>query len=96
MHLVSASFGALFRAGKDAVVAQLVRAPVCGTGGRWFEPTQLYQHKQALKPDFKNQFFPENGQKVRQGKKISRAQWKNGLVRCDQGPGQYMLWEIAR
>jgi hypothetical protein len=27
----------------DAVVAQLVRAPVCGTGGRWFEPTQLYQ-----------------------------------------------------
>ena len=28
---------------KDAVVAQLVRAPVCGTGGRWFEPTQLYQ-----------------------------------------------------
>src|ERR1700731_3310319 len=22
---------------KDAVVAQLVRAPVCGTGGRWFE-----------------------------------------------------------
>jgi hypothetical protein len=28
---------------QDAVVAQLVRAPVCGTGGRWFEPTQLYQ-----------------------------------------------------
>jgi hypothetical protein len=27
---------------RDAVVAQLVRAPVCGTGGRWFEPTQLY------------------------------------------------------
>ena len=32
------------RPAKDAVVAQLVRAPVCGTGGRWFEPTQLY-HK---------------------------------------------------
>ena len=30
---------------KDAVVAQLVRAPVCGTGGRWFEPTQLYHNK---------------------------------------------------
>ena len=29
-----------------AAVAQLVRAPVCGTGGRWFEPTQLYQHNQ--------------------------------------------------
>jgi hypothetical protein len=28
---------------QDAVVAQLVRAPVCGTAGRWFEPTQLYQ-----------------------------------------------------
>ena len=27
----------------DAAVAQLVRAPVCGTGGRWFETTQLYQ-----------------------------------------------------
>src|SRR4051812_29277157 len=25
-----------------AAVAQLVRAPVCGTGGRWFETTQLY------------------------------------------------------
>src|SRR5262249_50706616 len=23
-------------------VAQMVRAPVCGTGGRWFEATQLY------------------------------------------------------
>ena len=33
---------------KDAVVAQLVRAPVCGTGGRWFEPTQLYQEYQIL------------------------------------------------
>src|SRR5258705_457795 len=30
---------------RDAVVAQLVRAPVCGTGGRWFEPTQLYHNK---------------------------------------------------
>src|SRR5438045_7715163 len=25
-----------------AVVAQLVRAPDCGSGGRWFKPTQLY------------------------------------------------------
>src|SRR5882724_13710532 len=25
-----------------AAVAQLVRAPDCGSGGRWFEPTQLY------------------------------------------------------
>jgi hypothetical protein len=33
---------------KDAVVAQLVRAPVCGTGGRWFEPTQLYHYAPAL------------------------------------------------
>jgi hypothetical protein len=43
LHLVSARFGdPFFGADKDAVVAQLVRAPVCGTGGRWFEPTQLY------------------------------------------------------
>src|SRR5436305_15274035 len=34
-----------FGPAKDAVVAQLVRAPVCGTGGRWFEPTQLYQQQ---------------------------------------------------
>src|ERR1700704_5673594 len=27
---------------RRAAVAQLVRAPVCGTGGRWFETTQLY------------------------------------------------------
>jgi hypothetical protein len=25
-----------------------------------------------------------------------RGQLGNGLVRCDQGPGQYMLWQIAR
>src|SRR6185312_12061002 len=43
LHLVSARFSRLFPADQDAVVAQLVRAPVCGTGGRWFEPTQLYQ-----------------------------------------------------
>ena len=44
LHLVSAPFGTPFSGPlQDAVVAQLVRAPVCGTGGRWFEPTQLYQ-----------------------------------------------------
>ena len=52
LHLVSAPSSPLGRrpfqvapraARQDAVVAQLVRAPVCGTGGRWFEPTQLYQ-----------------------------------------------------
>lgn len=25
-----------------------------------------------------------------------RGQRDNGLVRCTQGPGQYMLWEVAR
>lgn len=25
-----------------------------------------------------------------------RTQRENGLVRCEQGPGQYMLWAIAR
>ena len=25
-----------------------------------------------------------------------RGQKENGLVRGDQGPGQYMLWEIAK
>ena len=25
-----------------------------------------------------------------------RGQRENGVVRCDQGPGQYMLWEIKR
>src|SRR5262249_15575580 len=37
-------------ASTDAVVAQLVRAPVCGTGGRWFEPTQLYQRHGTASP----------------------------------------------
>ena len=31
-----------------AAVAQLVRAPDCGSGGRWFESTQLYQSNQTL------------------------------------------------
>jgi hypothetical protein len=25
-----------------------------------------------------------------------RGQRENGAVRCDQGPGQYMLWELCR
>lgn len=37
-----------------AVVAQLVRAPDCGSGGRWFEPTQLYQRFQHLAAQFAN------------------------------------------
>src|SRR6185437_7621835 len=32
-----------------AVVAQLVRAPDCGSGGRWFKPTQLY-HSPDIDP----------------------------------------------
>src|SRR5262245_6479123 len=32
-----------------AAVAQLVRAPDCGSGGRWFESTQLYQVNQILR-----------------------------------------------
>jgi hypothetical protein len=24
-----------------------------------------------------------------------RGQQENGVVRCDQGPGQYMLWEVV-
>lgn len=34
---ICAAFPAAFR-GRVAIVAQLVRAPVCGTGGRGFEP----------------------------------------------------------
>ena len=48
LHLVSAPTGSPFSPGPacaDAVVAQLVRAPDCGSGGRWFESTQLYQLK---------------------------------------------------
>jgi hypothetical protein len=33
---------------------------------------------------------------TKQGGVAMRGQRENGLVRCDQGPGQYMLWEIAR
>jgi hypothetical protein len=36
-----------------AVVAQLVRAPDCGSGGRWFKPTQLYQSLAlGMRPNF--------------------------------------------
>jgi hypothetical protein len=37
------SFHALADREPCAAVAQLVRAPDCGSGGRWFESTQLYQ-----------------------------------------------------
>ena len=43
--------GARKRSGVCAAVAQMVRAPVCGTGGRWFEATQLY-HLFAQTPCF--------------------------------------------
>ena len=33
-----------------AVVAQLVRAPDCGSGGRWFEPTQPYHSTAKTDP----------------------------------------------
>src|SRR5258706_8492727 len=42
------------RVGREAVcavVAQLVRAPDCGSGGRWFKPTQLYHFFQTLNSD---------------------------------------------
>ena len=35
------------RPARCAVVAQLVRAPDCGSGGRWFKPTQLYHSKSS-------------------------------------------------
>ena len=38
---------ALERACLRAVVAQLVRAPDCGSGGRWFDPSQPY-HRRAI------------------------------------------------
>jgi hypothetical protein len=47
------------RGDQDAVVAQLVRAPVCGTGGRWFEPTQLYQRNQVFIAKSERDCFPE-------------------------------------
>ena len=40
---VPPSFRALTDRAGRAAVAQLVRAPDCGSGGRWFESTQLYQ-----------------------------------------------------
>src|SRR6267154_4823734 len=46
-----AVLGARRRSGVCAAVAQMVRAPVCGTGGRWFEATQLY-HLFAQSPCF--------------------------------------------
>src|SRR6476659_1017114 len=50
LDVTSRGFGACFcgarnlisRPFKQAVVAQLVRAPDCGSGGRWFDPTRLY------------------------------------------------------
>src|SRR5882757_5032591 len=35
-----------------AVVAQLVRAPDCGSGGRWFKPTQLYHSHRMMRSVF--------------------------------------------
>ena len=45
---VGSALSSVPRAEACAGVAQLVRAPVCGTGGRWFEPTHLYQINQRL------------------------------------------------
>jgi hypothetical protein len=45
-----------------AAVAQLVRAPDCGSGGRWFESTQLYQRiAAALEVSRHDTFLPPRG-----------------------------------
>src|SRR5262245_64205576 len=73
LHLVSGEIAPLFQGARDAVVAQLVRAPVCGTGGRWFEPTQLYQINQSVIVllELRRDFVVFLGQRT--GNKILRA-----------------------
>ena len=34
--------------GMSAVVAQMVRAPDCGSGGRWFDPSQRYHSSRRV------------------------------------------------
>lgn len=34
--------------GTRAVVAQMVRAPDCGSGGRWFDPSQRYHSSRRV------------------------------------------------
>jgi hypothetical protein len=41
-------FARAFTKAPRAAVAQLVRAPDCGSGGRWFESTQLYQKNHLI------------------------------------------------
>ena len=54
-HLrICAAFPAAFR-GRVAIVAQLVRAPVCGTGGRGFEPRRS-PHFLPLAPGYEIPF----------------------------------------
>jgi hypothetical protein len=78
---------------RDAVVAQLVRAPVCGTGGRWFEPTQLYQINQRLKLIISRRIFPE----FRVGKAMGRYEkylWRGRMA--EGGKWQIEGWGAAR
>jgi hypothetical protein len=42
-------------------------ASVCGTGGRWFEPNQLYQQNQQLRLIFPDHNYPKKAQRVSSG-----------------------------
>src|ERR1041384_6075713 len=89
MLLVSAALAY----GPRAAVAQMVRAPVCGTGGRWFEATQLY-HRYLCSPDERNE-SPERERKPRIALRSMRAtssgvgDYKESSIPCASPPPQY-------
>src|SRR5882757_1053739 len=66
-----------------AAVAQLVRAPVCGTGGRWFETTQLYHplhYPHANHRPFQPEVAPRSTQSLFVGARLNHPSppWYRG------------------
>src|SRR5229473_1911196 len=63
-----------------AAVAQLVRAPDCGSGGRWFESTQLYHSRiNIISKDFDGGNLPR---KVSLGRLWEDRNPRDGFGNC--------------
>jgi hypothetical protein len=67
---------------RRAAVAQLVRAPDCGSGGRWFDSTQLYHLKYL-----KSVTFPcvESAGAVLRTVRATSAESRGGYLRAVSG-----------
>jgi hypothetical protein len=68
-----------------AVVAQLVRAPDCGSGGRWFDPTRLYQSN-LTEPQSSNRYAKTAALGLNFARRVFTIDDEETLIRENSAP----------